>query len=283
MFGNLERGVREFGFAVRFVKVQVVQMSDEKNKERNMHKTHAGKVAVVTGAARGIGQALAQRFAERGASVVGIDLLDQNDTEALVSKAGGQFLSVRADLTSEAKVAAAAVSTKHRFDHVEILVNCAGIFPTQSWDDLDYAAWRRVLSVNLDSQFLMCKAFVPQMRSRNYGRIINFVSGIFQMPLPRYTAYRTSKAACIGFTRSLAADLGEFGITVNAVSPSFVITPGVVAIGNEYMMEKIIAAQSIKRQSTPKDIAGLVLFLASDEADFITGQTMHADGGLLNR
>jgi len=248
-----------------------------------MYKTHAGKVAVITGAARGIGQALAQRFAERGATVVGVDLLDQTATEALVTKAEGRYLPIRADLTSEAEVAAAAVSANDRFGPVHILVNCAGVFPTSSWDDLDYAAWKRVLSVNLDSQFLMCKAFVPQMRARNCGRIINFVSGIFQMPMPGYTAYRTSKAACIGLTRSLAADLGEFGITVNAVSPSFVITPGVVEIGNAYIMEKIIAAQSIKRQSTSHDIAGLVLFLASDDADFITGQTMHADGGLLNR
>src|ERR1700693_5396180 len=236
-----------------------------------MYRTHAGKVALVTGAARGIGQALAQRFAERGAHVVGVDLLDQTDTKALVSKAEGQFLAVSADLTSEAEVAAAAASALDRFGQVDLLVNCAGIFPTASWDDLNYAAWKRVIAVNLDSQFLMCKAFVPQMRARNYGRIINFVSGIFQMPIPGYTAYRTSKAACIGFTRSLAADVGEFGITVNAVSPSFVITPGVLEIGNESTMDKIISAQSIKRQSVPHDIAGLVLFLASDDAEFITG------------
>jgi NAD(P)-dependent dehydrogenase (short-subunit alcohol dehydrogenase family) len=249
-----------------------------------MYKTHADKVAVVTGAARGIGQALAQHFAECGASVVGVDLLDQTDTAALVRKAEGQFLPLRADLTSEAEVAASAATAKDRFGHVDILVNCAGIYPTSSWDDLDYATWKRVLTVNLDSQFLMCKAFVPQMRLRNYGRIINFVSGIFQMPLPGYSAYRTSKAACIGFTRSLAADLGEFGITVNAVSPSFVLTPGVLEVSRQIgTAERIIAAQSIKRQSTPHDIAGLVLFLASDAAEFITGQTMHADGGLLNR
>jgi NAD(P)-dependent dehydrogenase (short-subunit alcohol dehydrogenase family) len=248
-----------------------------------MYKTHAGKVAVVTGAARGIGQALAQRFAERGASVVGVDLLDQTETKALVHKAEGQFLPVRADLTSETDTAACAVSAKDRFGDVDILVNCAGIYPPANWDDLDFAAWKRVLAVNLDSQFLMCKAFVPQMKVRNCGRIVNFVSGIFQMPVPNYTAYRSSKAACIGLTRSLAADLGEFGITVNAVSPSFVITPGVREVGNEFMMERIIAGQSIKRASTAQDITGLVLFLASDEADFITGQTMHADGGLLNR
>ena len=248
-----------------------------------MHRTHAGKIAVVTGAARGIGQALAQRFAERGANVVGVDLLEQTATAALVSKAGAQFLPVHANLTSEAEVAAAAVSTKDRFGCADILVNCAGIYPTASWDELDYATWRHVLAVNLDSQFLMCKAFVPQMRARSYGRIINFVSGIVQTSIPRFTAYRTSKAACIGLTRSLSADLGEFGITVNAVSPSFVITPGVLEAGNAHVIEQVVAGQSIKRQSTPNDIAGLVLFLASDDADFITGQTMYADGGLLFR
>jgi 3-oxoacyl-[acyl-carrier protein] reductase len=246
-------------------------------------KTHAGKVALITGAARGIGQALAQRFAERGASVVGVDLLDQTETAALVQQAEAAFLPVRANLTIEDEVGAAAASTVKRFGHLDILVNCAGIYPTCSWDELDYATWKHVMAVNLDSQFLMCKAFVPQMQARRYGRIINFTSGIFQMPTPRYAAYRTSKAACIGLTRSLAADLGEFGITVNAVSPSFVITPGVLAIGNTHISDQIIAAQSIKRPSTPFDIAGLVLFLAGDEADFVTGQTMYADGGLLNR
>lgn len=246
-----------------------------------MHKTHAGKVAVITGTARGMGQALAVRFAERGASVVGVDLLGQDDTEVMVRTAGGEFLAVRADITSETEVPDIAASTRERFGNAEILVNCAGIFPPASWDDLDFASWKHVMSVNLDSQFLMCKAFVPQMKARNYGRIINFVAGVFHMPAPRYTAYRTSKAGCIGLTRSLAADLGEFGITANAVSPGFVVTPGVIAVGNENMKESIIAAQSIKREATPFDIVPLVLFLTSDEADFITGQTMNADGGLL--
>jgi NAD(P)-dependent dehydrogenase (short-subunit alcohol dehydrogenase family) len=248
-----------------------------------MYQTHAGKVAVVTGSARGMGQALVQSFTERGASVVGVDLLDQADTERLVKNVEGEFLPLRADLTSEAEVASVASRAVEQYGHVDILVNCAGIFPVVSWDDLDYALWRRVLSVNLDSQFFMCKAFVPQMKARGNGRIINFVSGIVQMPMPGYAAYRTSKAACIGFTRSLAADLGEWGITVNAVSPSLVITPGVVEVGNDVIQDKIIAAQSIKRPALSRDIAGLVLFLASDEADFVTGQTMYADGGLLNR
>jgi NAD(P)-dependent dehydrogenase (short-subunit alcohol dehydrogenase family) len=248
-----------------------------------MDKTHAGKTAVITGAARGIGQALAQRFAEHGANVVGVDLLDQTDTAALVGQAKAEFLAVRADLTVATDVAMAAASTRERFSQVDILVNCAGIYPHCSWDELDYATWKHVFAVNLDSQFLMCKAFVPQMQARRYGRIINFVSGIFQMPVPQFTAYRSSKAGCIGFTRSLAADLGAFGITVNAVSPSFVLTPGVLENGNEHIADQIIAAQSIKRQSTPYDVTGLVLFLASDAADFVTGQTMHADGGLVNR
>jgi len=248
-----------------------------------MFKTLEGRVAVITGCARSMGQAIAHGFAERGADVVGVDRLDLAETGALVEGAGRRWLGVKAELTSETDVANVARQTEEMFGRTDILVNCAGILPSMDWDDLDYATWRRVQAVNVDSQFLMCKAFVPLMRRNHYGRIINFASGIVQTPSPRFTAYRTSKAANIGFTRSLAADLGPEGITVNAVSPSFVVTPGNLEAGNEWLQPLITEAQSIKRPAKVDDIVPLVAFLASEGADFITGQTMFADGGLANR
>jgi NAD(P)-dependent dehydrogenase (short-subunit alcohol dehydrogenase family) len=244
---------------------------------------HVGKVVVVTGAARGIGQAVAVCFAERGARVVGIDRLDCDETESLVRKTGGEWLGLKADLTSEEEVQRCHRAVKERFAGADILVNVAAIQPSMDWDETDYATWKKVQTINLDSQFLACKAFVPDMRARGWGRIINFASGIVAVATPRFVAYRTSKAAIIGFTRGLATDLGGDNITVNAVSPSFVVTPGTTEAGNAGLEPSITQAQVIKRPATRHDILGLVSFLASDDAAFVTGQMMHADGGLVFR
>lgn len=240
-----------------------------------------GKVAVVTGCARSMGQAIAVAFAREGAAVAGIDLLDLAETAALVADHATPWIGVTADLASEAQVAEAHRRIVTELGGADILVNVAGILPSMSWDDTDFSAWKRVQAVNLDSQFLTCKAFVPDMRARGGGRIVNFASSIVRSGAPNYTAYRTSKAANIGFTRGLAVDLAADGITANAVSPSFVVSGG--TIQDAWQSDVLTQVQCIKRPATPEDIVGLVLFLASDEAAFITGQMMHADGGLVFR
>jgi NAD(P)-dependent dehydrogenase (short-subunit alcohol dehydrogenase family) len=168
-----------------------------------------------------------------------------------------------------------------RFTRCDILVNNAGIFPTCSFDDLKFEEWRRVISVNLDSQFLMSKAFVPSMKEGGWGRIVNFTSGSVQLMTENTSAYKASKMGIIGLTLAMSADLGKFGITVNAASPSMTRTPGILASANAAQkLTAISKMQAIKRVSEADDVVGLVLFLTGEDSHFVTGQTILADGGL---
>lgn len=243
--------------------------------------SHESKVVVVSGAARGIGQALCQRFAESGASIVGVDLLDMDETGTLVKKTGSNWLDVRTDVSSPDAIDHLARTVLERGLTCDILVNCAATIAPKPFDDLDFAEWKRVLSINLDSQFLMSKAFLAPMKARGWGRIINFTSGSVLFPIPHYAAYKASKLGIVGLTRGMATDVGQHGITVNAVSPALTPTPGVVENGGDlqHVLDTVVAMQSIKRVSTTDDVTGLVLFLASESAGFITGQTMLVDGG----
>jgi len=240
------------------------------------------KIAVVTGAARGIGQALCRQFARDGVSVVGIDLGDLGETGDIVTASGGEWLACNGDVSEPDAVSAIAQSVLAQFGHCDILINCAGIWPPKAFEDLDYAEWKRILAVNLDSQFLMSKAFVPSMKDSGWGRIVNFTSGSILNSAPNFAAYKASKMGAIGLTRAMSADLGKYGITVNAVSPAFTPTPGLYEHGGPKMaavVEQAVHMTAIKRVSTPEDVVGLVMFLSSDGAAFITGQTILADGG----
>jgi NAD(P)-dependent dehydrogenase (short-subunit alcohol dehydrogenase family) len=241
--------------------------------------THAGRVAVVTGAARGIGQVIAQRLAEHGASVVGIDLADLGDTERLVRQAERDWLGIRADVSDESDVQRLAGEIDAKFGRCDILVNNAGIYPFRDWDDTDFVTWRKIISVNLDSQFLMCQALVPLMRRNGWGRIVNITSGSLLNNGLQLTAYKASKAGVIGFTRGLAADVGADGITVNAVGPALTRTPGVLEAGMGDRLERSALNLIVKRIPEPDDVAGTVLFLSSEDSSFVTGQTIMANGG----
>jgi NAD(P)-dependent dehydrogenase (short-subunit alcohol dehydrogenase family) len=240
------------------------------------------KIAVVTGAARGIGQAICRQFAKDGVNVTGVDLGDLGETGRMVTAAGGEWLAVNGDVSEPDAVYAISQAVRTHFGHCDILINCAGVWPAKAFEDLEYAEWKRILAVNLDSQFLMSKAFVPSMKDSNWGRIVNFTSGSILNSVPNFAAYKASKMGAIGLTRAMSADLGKYGITVNAVSPAFTPTPGLFEHGGPKMaavVEQAIQMTAIKRASTPEDVVGLVMFLSSDAAAFITGQTMLADGG----
>lgn len=237
---------------------------------------------MVTGAAAGLGRAFAQRLARDGAKVVIADLDDGETTVSAITDAGGEALAVQCDVSSEAAVAALRDATLARYSRCDIVVNNAGLSPHLSWDELDFATWRRVMRVNLDGMFLTCKAFVPAMREHGFGRIVNIASNLFGVALPGWTAYVASKGGVIGLTRGLATDLGQHGITVNAVLPGLTRTPGSeAALAGTPVFEQHAATQAIKRTGMPVDLEGVVSFLATDDAGWMTGQSLVIDGGLL--
>ena len=241
--------------------------------------THTDRVAVVTGAARGIGQAICTGLAEHGATVIGVDLLDQTVTGKLVEDAGATWAAITADVTDEAAVADLAARVQQRFGRCDVLVNNAGIADGGTWDDLDYAMWRRVITVNLDSQFLMAKALVPLMQAHSYGRILNITSTTVVGQIDNFIAYRASKMGVIGLTRALAS-LGDRGITANAISPSLTPTDMTTESGvPAEVFDGFVAGQSIKRIATTADIVPTVLFLTSEASYWVTGQSFAADGG----
>lgn len=162
--------------------------------------------------------------------------------------------------------------------HVDILVNNAGTFEAATWDDLDFDLWQRVMAVDLNGPMLMCKAFLPLMRGRGWGRVINIASATVAIASPVSIAYRTSKMGVIGFTRALSATLGDEGITINAVLPSLTRTAMTEGLPRA-IVDASLGRQVIHREAEPADIAGSVFLLAADEAGWITGQTIMANGG----
>lgn len=181
--------------------------------------THAGRVAVVTGAARGIGQAIAVELARRGADIVAVDLHAAEDTVATVHELGRRAVSLQADISDPAQVETITTDVVGFAGRVDILVNNAAIFPAMNVFELDYTEWRRVQGINIDAQFLMAKAVMGSMRDQSWGRIINLASNTLALPVPNMVAYLTSKGAVVGLTRGLANDLAP------SASPSMPSAP----------------------------------------------------------
>ena len=233
--------------------------------------THQGRVAVITGAARGIGQAICRGIAARGAEVVGLDLRDMAETAAQVQACGASWMGQQLDVSSAPDVARVAREILTQRGRCDILVNNAGIYPAKAFDELEFEEWRHVMAVNVDSQFLLCRALVGSMKANGWGRIVNITSGSVQFPVANLSAYKASKMAVIGLTRGMAADLGQYGITVNAASPSLTRTPGAQEFGNAVRFEQMAQLQAIKRVAEPDDVVGTILFLTSEDAHFMTG------------
>jgi len=242
-------------------------------------KTHTGRVAIVTGASKGIGQTLAIQLAQRGADLVLLDLDGCAQTQAEVEAAGAKAISVVCNVAVEADWLKARDAVADTFGRADILVNNAGIYPFAMLQDLTPEIFRRVLAVNLEGPYLGARAFVPLMQKTGWGRIVNLSSDSIGTNLGGLSHYMASKMGVIGFTRGLANELGEKGITVNAVAPAITNTPGTSVMPDE-LKSAVWNQQAIKRFAEPQDIVGPILFLTSEDAGFVTGQTLVVDGGM---
>ncbi len=253
-----------------------------------MARGHAGKVAVITGAAKGIGQAFALRLAEDGVDIVVADLDAADETVAQVKAFGRRAIGIRCDVASEGSVKALAGEVEQQFGRCDILINNAGIYPVQAFEEISFADWRRLMAINLDAAFLTASAFIPGMKRRRWGRIVNMASSTFGLVVPGYAHYIASKGGVIGLSRALASEFGKHGITVNAVAPSLTRTPGTLSrapraafasMDDEFAA--LAARQAVPQPQTPADLVGTISFLTSDDSAFITGQTLYVDGGLV--
>jgi len=247
--------------------------------EEHMGERLSGKIAVITGGAAGIGRAFAERFAAEGADIAVADLAGAEAVEETVRGLGRRAFSAKLDVSNPGDVAAFGRQVQSALGEADILVNNAGIYPLKPFEEISYEEWKRIFAINVDSQFLMAKAFVPGMKAKKWGRIINMTSATFWLNSQHFVHYVSTKAANIGFTRALAGELGEFGITVNAIAPSVVKTTTSDASPLAEMFEAIAQTQAIKRLQTPADLTGAAVFLASDDSAFLTGQTIPVDGG----
>jgi NAD(P)-dependent dehydrogenase (short-subunit alcohol dehydrogenase family) len=239
-----------------------------------------GKVAIVTGAAQGIGKAIADGLAAAGATVVVADL---RGAEAAASEYDGG-IGLTVDVSSEDDVRRLVDETVERCGRLDVLVNNAGLYASlamRPFDEIPIEEWRRVMDVNVASMFLTCRASLPVMRASGGGAIVNISSGTPFRGVPFLLHYVTSKGAIVAFTRALAKELGKDGVRVNCVAPGFTMSQGVKE--HPEVIEKLrdvsVAARTLQRDQEPEDVVGAVLYLASPAASFVTGQTIVIDGG----
>jgi NAD(P)-dependent dehydrogenase (short-subunit alcohol dehydrogenase family) len=239
-----------------------------------------GKVAVVTGAAQGIGRAIAEGLAAAGARIVVADLAGAEDAAQSFTDGVG----ITADVSNEADVQRLADETVERCGTIDILVNNAGLYASlemRSFEQIPLDEWRRVMDINVASMFLMCRAIVPVMRGNGGGKIVNISSGTPFRGVPFLLHYVTSKGAIVALTRALAKEVGKDNVFVNCVAPGFTMSDGVQS--HPEVVEKLrdvsISARTIQRDQTPEDVVGAVVYLSGPGSDFVTGQTIVIDGG----
>lgn len=240
------------------------------------------KVAIVTGAGRGIGRGIALRFASEGAKVAVVDMDEAlaDKTALQITQAGAECLSCRADVSSDTDVGQFVTDTLQSFGRLDILVNNAGIGGSKTCLDTTEADWDRMVAVNLKSVFLVCRRVIPEMLERGGGKIINIASMYGMLASVHTLAYSASKAGVINITRQLAVDYSGKHINVNCISPGLIATEMTRAkIEDPEIMGRFLEDIPLGRNGSPEDLAGAAVFLASPDADFITGHNLVVDGG----
>ncbi|RZL56840.1 MAG: 3-oxoacyl-ACP reductase FabG [Variovorax sp.] len=245
------------------------------------HDLLADRTVIVTGAATGIGQAFAVGCAAQGANVVVADMNTADETVALVEKAGGKALAVRVDVADDASTRAMAQAALDRFGRIDGLVNNAAYFREvrlTPFEELDPAIWDRIFAVNVKGVWQCCKAVMPAMRERGSGSIVNIASVVAVAGQPGYLHYVATKGAVLSMTKGLAKECGANGVRVNVIAPGFVITDATKDRPAEWQ-QSFLKARAISREQRPDDLVGTALYLLSDLAGFVSGQTIVVDGG----
>ena len=242
-----------------------------------------GKVAVVTGSARGIGATFAAALAKEGASVVVTDIIDVDEAVTAILSAGGKAIGVRCDVTRSADLQNLFAEAEKAFGPASILINNASLFANlapKPFFEISDEEWDRVMTINVRGSFQCIKAALPGMKRNGGGKIVNISSGTFFYGAPGLAHYVASKGAIIGLTRSVARELGDFNIMVNAIAPGFTESDGVKAnTAFHGLRGPTVASRALKRDMVPEDLVGTMLFLCSSESDFLTGQLINVDGG----
>ena len=249
-----------------------------------------GRVAIVTGGAKGIGRHYSQALAAEGARLMIADIADGKEAAQEIARAHGanSVASAVTDVSDEAAVAALVAQTIERFGKIDVLVNNAALFaPLQetACTAIDVAVWDKVMAVNLRGPFLMVKHVAPHMIAQGYGKIINIGSATAYKGIPRMLHYVTSKGGIMAFTRALSRELGEHGVRVNTLAPGFTQSETVMEQNPHHAAtagKASVAARAISRDEHPQDLIGALIFLAGAESDFVTGQTIAVDGGNVN-
>lgn len=242
-----------------------------------------GRVAMVTGAAKGLGRAFCKRLAEDGARIVAVTRADVDGLEKTaleVQEAGGEVMVAMADVTSEKDTLSVARQAVDRFGRIDVLVNNAAYYygvTRQSFTEITLDQWNRMMDTNVKGPWLCTRAVFPYMKEQGRGKIVNLASEVFFTGSHGFAHYVASKGGVIGLTRALAIELGPYGICVNAVAPGFTDTEASRTIADP--MKYDTSRTPLKRLQRPEDLLGIVSFLSSDESDFITGQTILVDGG----
>jgi NAD(P)-dependent dehydrogenase (short-subunit alcohol dehydrogenase family) len=249
-----------------------------------------GRVAIVTGGAKGIGRYYSRALAAEGARVMIADIADGREpaNEIATQHGANSVTSTIVDVSDEEQVKHLVAATLARFGKVDILINNAALFAPlqeQPFAEIDVALWDRVMAINVRGMFLMAKHVAPHMIAQRSSKIINIGSGTAARGIPHMLHYVTSKGAVTSFTRALSRELGAHNICVNTLAPGFTISDSVVEHNPGHLKsarEPAVARRALKRDEVPEDLVGTLIFLASSESDFITGQTLAVDGGTNN-